>query len=146
LQPQQPFKDARSSLDARNARLGTLRPPRPHEDGKTEQHGETSERSAASSGNKDTARETKRVFAGDARLDTRTGGSTRQGQRKGDHSTQVGQRDKPNEFFQHKFPTNKGIYDKSGSGRANSKQQSTLNKYVGFYDTRSHLWNGFTMV
>ncbi|KAF9123530.1 Eukaryotic initiation factor 4A-III [Mortierella sp. 14UC] len=87
-QPQQPPNDARSSLDARNARLGIPRGPRPHEDGKAEQRGETN------SG----------------------------------HSTQFGQRDQSNEFFQRKPPTSKGTYDKSGPGRANGKQQNTHNK------------------
>ncbi|KAF9909709.1 Eukaryotic initiation factor 4A-III [Linnemannia zychae] len=123
--PSQPPKDARSSLDARNARLGTPRGPRLYEDGKAEQRGEASENPTTRPGNKDTDQEAKRAPVGDVRLDPRSGG--RQPRNSG-NSAQFGQRDQSNEFFSRKSPTNRGIYDKSGPGRANGKQQNTSSK------------------
>ncbi|KAG0278103.1 Eukaryotic initiation factor 4A-III [Linnemannia gamsii] len=127
----QSSKDARASLDARNARLGIpQRGPRPHEDNKVEQRGETpSEKSAGTF-----SRGLGKVAAtsgpsargpGDARLDSRTGSAAaRPGQRnERGPSNSYGQRDQSNEFFQRKSPTNKGNFDKSGPGRTNSKQK-----------------------
>ncbi|KAF9095799.1 Eukaryotic initiation factor 4A-III [Mortierella sp. AD031] len=130
----QPPKDARSSLDARNARLGIQRGPRPHEDNRTEQRGESSEVSTRpsthESGSKDVTtgsienhNETKRPSAtgsGDARFDVRASG-TRPGQRNGPYSNQFGQREASTEFFQRKSPTSRGNYDKPGQGRTNAK-------------------------
>ncbi|KAF8944011.1 Eukaryotic initiation factor 4A-III [Haplosporangium gracile] len=122
-------KDARSSLDTRNARLGVQRGPRPHEDNRFEQRGEASEKPAGAfsqdSSNKDAV--TSGLSAGgpgDARQDSRAGGAAaRPGQRNGGPSNQYGQRDQPNEFFQRKSSTNKGNFDKLGPGRTNAKLQ-----------------------
>ncbi|KAG0265235.1 Eukaryotic initiation factor 4A-III [Linnemannia exigua] len=136
-QPQQPLKDARPSLDTRNERLGIQRGPRPREDGRSDQRGEATEKPTGQlsrdSGNKDSDHEKRRAPAGDARLEPRAGGATRPGQRNGGNSNQFGQRDQANEFFQRKSPTNKGIYDKAGSGRANGKMPNIPNKQTPMF-------------
>ncbi|KAF9131094.1 Eukaryotic initiation factor 4A-III [Mortierella sp. GBA39] len=111
----QSLRDSRSSLDARNARLGIQRGPRSHEDSRTGQRGEPSEKPrggfSRDSSNKDAA------------TSGSSGAAARSGQRNGGPSNQNGQKDQSNEVFQRKSSTSKGNFDKPGPGRANSKLQ-----------------------
>ncbi|KAF9545088.1 Eukaryotic initiation factor 4A-III [Mortierella hygrophila] len=108
-------RDARSSLDARNARLGIQRGPRSHEDNRTGQRGEPSEKPrggfSRDSSNKD------------APTSGSSGAAARSGQRNSGPSNQSGQKDQSNEVFQRKSPTSKGNFDKPGPGRTSSKLQ-----------------------
>lgn len=103
----QPHKDARSSLDARNERLGIQRGPRPHEDNRTEERGEPS------------AKPTRGFSRDSSNKDAATSGS----KRNSGPSTQNGQRDRSSEGFHRKSPTSKGTFDKPGAGRTTAKQQ-----------------------
>lgn len=111
----QTLKDARSSLDARNARLGIQRGPRSHEDNRTEHRGEPSEKPTRGFSRDSSNR--------DAATSGSSGAAARSGQRSGGPSNQSGQKDQLNEAFQRKSPTSKGNFEKPGPGRTNAKQQ-----------------------
>ncbi|KAF9922594.1 Eukaryotic initiation factor 4A-III [Linnemannia zychae] len=139
-------KDARSSLDARNERLGIARGQRSR-DNRDEQRGESSEKiinpSTRDSGDKDSAsglgekkyshdsRRPIKSGSSDGRLDSRASG-TRSAQRSGGSSGQFEPRDQANERFQRKPPT-KGSSDKIGQGRVGTKQRELNVKHMPMF-------------